>query len=266
MFRCEGATCLATLHQAPGAVGILIVSGGQDPRAGAHRWQAVLADRLAATGHPVLRFDRRGTGDSDGPRTSFRESAPDLAKAAALLRTEAPNVRRLIGIGNCDGATALALWGRAAGLDGIILLNPWLVPEQDDLPPPAAIRSHYAKTLVDPTAWRRLLTGKMNLGKAVRGLTRATRSTGSPLADEVARSLADAAPPAHIVLAAGDMTAWTCSALLGTRGFAQVRARTRIHSIDTASHSFSAEGDADRLFATVRSAIGSLAQAAVATS
>src|SRR3546814_3198101 len=47
-FACEGAALAATLDEAPGTTGLLIVSGGNEIRSGAHRGMAMLAQRIAA--------------------------------------------------------------------------------------------------------------------------------------------------------------------------------------------------------------------------
>src|SRR3546814_2513341 len=46
-FPCEGETLVGTLDAAPGKTGLLIVSGGNEIRVGAHRGMALLAERLA---------------------------------------------------------------------------------------------------------------------------------------------------------------------------------------------------------------------------
>ena len=61
-FPCEGAWLFGSLDEAPGAVGLLLVSGGREIRSGAFAGQARLAAEVAAAGFPVLRFDRRGVG------------------------------------------------------------------------------------------------------------------------------------------------------------------------------------------------------------
>ncbi|MEG3172589.1 hydrolase 1, exosortase A system-associated [Sphingomonas sp. ZB1N12] len=135
-FACEGETLAATLDEAPGTTGLLIVSGGNEIRSGAHRGIAMLAQRLAATGTPVFRYDRRGVGDSTGDNGGFLSAEPDLIAAVAAFRKAAPHVARLIGFGNCDAASTLALFGRSAGFDEVILANPWVIEPLNDLPPP----------------------------------------------------------------------------------------------------------------------------------
>eukprot|EP01037_Dinobryon_pediforme_P041965 gene41965-52022_t len=157
--RCEGGdTLVGTLDEAPGRTGLLIVSGGNEIRIGAHRGMALLAQRLAARGIPVLRCDRRGIGDSTGTNGGFLTSGPDIGCAAATFSAEA-GIEQLVGFGNCDAATALALFGATAGIDRLILANPWVIEERDDLPPAAAIRARYTEKLKDPREWLRLVRG-----------------------------------------------------------------------------------------------------------
>src|SRR3546814_1492741 len=65
----------------------------------------MLSQRIAAAGHPVFRFDRRGIGDSDGSNSGFETSGPDIAAAIAAFRAAAPHVARIAAFGNCDAAS-----------------------------------------------------------------------------------------------------------------------------------------------------------------
>src|SRR3546814_4572846 len=75
--------------------GLLIVSGGNELRSGAHRGMAKLAARLARDGFPVFRFDRRGVGDSEGENGGFLSSGPDIAEAVAAFLRASPGLRRI---------------------------------------------------------------------------------------------------------------------------------------------------------------------------
>lgn len=242
-FPCEGETLVGSLDEAGASTGVLIVSGGNEIRASAHRGMAMLAQRVAAARVPVFRFDRRGVGDSSGENEGFRSSGPDIAAAAAAFRAEA-GVTRVIGFGNCDAASALALFGSAAGIDAVILANPWLVEPTDDLPPPAAIRARYAQRLHDPAALRRLATGQVSLGKLARGLRRI--AAPAALCSPVVSAIAGWGVDATVVLASGDATAIAYSA-------APSPAPTTIR-LDTASHSFADTPDllADTVLNIVR--------------
>lgn len=250
-FDCTGEALLGTLDRAEGATGLLIVSGGNEVRMGAHRGMASLAARLATRGVPVFRFDRRGIGDSSGENGGYASSGPDIAAAAAAFRRHAPDLHHLIGFGNCDAATALVLFGRDAGIDRLILSNPWVIESSDDLPPAAAIRARYAERLRDPREWRRLLTGGVNIHKLVIGLRKITsRSDESPslLADRFFAALpADAA----VILAERDATAQAFAAEARRR-----RWPGEIHRVDTPSHSYARIGDADALYRAIVAALG----------
>lgn len=248
-FACRGETLAASLDEAAGGCALLIVSGGNEVRWGAHRGMARLAARLAADGVPVLRFDRRGVGDSTGSNGGYASSAADIAAAAATLRREQPHVTRLVGFGNCDAASALALFGHDAGIDALVLANPWAV-DAGDLPPTAAIRHRYAERLRDPAAWRRLVSGRIDLGKLFKGLRRLSRPEPQQLADRVAAAIAGWGDDARIVLAQGDATAIAFAAAAAARDLP-----TRIEHVATASHSFAHATDAEALEAAIREAV-----------
>lgn len=59
-------------------IGVVVVVGGAQYRVGSHRQFVRLARRLAAAGHPVLRFDLPGMGDSPGEPVPFENTAPTL--------------------------------------------------------------------------------------------------------------------------------------------------------------------------------------------
>lgn len=212
-FDCEGNTLAATLDTGDATTGLLIVSGGNELRAGPWNSQAQLAERIAGAGFPVLRFDRRGAGDSEGPNGGYRSSAPDLAAALAAFRAHVPTLRRVVGYGNCDAASALMLAG-GAGLDALVLANPWCFDEADDEPeseatpmPPAALRAHYLRRLTDPRALWRLLTGKVQLGGLASSLAEASRpSTQSALAAEMDGAVANFSGPLVLLVAERDRT------------------------------------------------------------
>jgi exosortase A-associated hydrolase 1 len=209
-FACEGEVLAGTLDEAGGPAGLLVVSGGNETRAGAFSGMAELAARLAAAGHPVLRFDRRGTGDSTGENAGFRGSGPDIAAAIAAFRAEVPGLRRIVGLGNCDAASALMLAG-GAGCDALVLANPWTFDaEAAEQHSGAELRRRYAEKLRNPRELARLLAGKVSLAKLAGGLRRALvpgSAGGSVLASEMAGALARYQGEARILLAERDRTA-----------------------------------------------------------
>jgi exosortase A-associated hydrolase 1 len=256
-FPCAGDMLVGTLDEAPGTTGLLIVSGGNEIRAGAHRGMASIAARLAAAGTPVFRFDRRGVGDSSGENAGYAESAPDIAAAAATFCAEA-GITRLVGFGNCDAATALALFHQASGIDALILANPWVGGQADDLPPASAIRSRYAQRLRDPREWLRVVRGGVNIANVVRGLrkiSRATTEQSGDLAAQLFARLAVDPSPITILLASRDNTAIAFRASWNAADAPGLHDHVRLETRNTASHSFASAADKEWLFDRVSAAL-----------
>lgn len=229
--------------------GLLIVSGGNEIRIGAHRGMARLAQTIAARGYPVFRFDRRGVGDSEGENAGFGGSAEDIKAAVAAFRNASPELTQIVAFGNCDAATALVLHG--IEFDALVLANPWIVDSVDALPPPAAIKARYARRLRDPDAWRALVTGKLNILGAIKGLRRLAdaKSKDDNLTRIVAARLATSQVPTTIIVADGDNTGIVFADAWASPAFKIARGRNNIElvSIPSSSHSFANDGDFDAL-------------------
>lgn len=257
-FECDGAVLAATLDNAPGCSGLLIVSGGNEIRIGAHRGMAILANEISAIGHPVFRFDRRGVGDSSGQNRGFASSKPDIATAVSAFKTACPQLTRIVAFGNCDAASALVLH-QLDGLDTLILANPWVIERSDELPAPAAIRARYTERIRDPKAWVGLFTGRTSLTKLASGLLRITTPRlASGLASSIAQGIAAFPGPVKILLATRDGTAIAFASEWEKQGFAAARAKPDLSVVrlDSASHSFATAEDK----ATLRAALlGALA-------
>jgi exosortase A-associated hydrolase 1 len=255
-FDCEGSALGGSLDSAAGETGLLLVTGGTQTRVGSHRMYERLAAALAEAGWPCFRYDRRGVGDSEGEDPDFRDSGPDLAAAAAAFRREQPQLRRLVGFGLCDGASTLALHGKAAGLEGYILVNPWFVEAEAGEPAAAAIKSRYKEQLLSVGGWKRLLSGSISYRKVLKGLGKIVASRPSNLAGEIAAALGKARVPAQLILASGDGTAIAAQAEWSSAPFRKLRqANPAPIRIDSDSHTFSRPGDEAALFRAVREAL-----------
>ena len=232
LFDCLGSACLGTIDRAPRTTGLLIVSGGNEIRAGAWNGQALLAAKVAAEGYPVFRYDRRGVGDSAGENAGFRGALPDIAAAIAAFRHACPDLRHIVALGNCDAAAALMLAG-GAGCAGLVLSNPWTIEDENDAtPPPEAVRAHYASRLRDPAALLRLLRGRVSLRTLIASLCGAfRRAAPSSLAGELQSGLARFTGPVRILLADRDRTAQVFRARWA-------QADPRLRHCPGASHSF----------------------------
>jgi len=251
-FTCGEDMLAATIDDAPARTGLLIVTGGSEVRTGAHRGLEQLALAVSRAGYPAFRFDRRGVGDSEGEDPGFAGSAPDIAAAVGAFRALRPDLHRIVGFGLCDGATALALHHRAAGIEALLLANPWVVEPQAGLPPPAAIRRRYVERLLSLDGWRRLLCGGIDYRATLRGVRSLAAQREAALADAMANALGKSDSPITLILASGDATAIAFADEWRKPAFARIRARrdVAVATLDTASHSF-AGGDEPEQLATL---------------
>ncbi|WP_221791894.1 hydrolase 1, exosortase A system-associated [Aquisediminimonas sediminicola] len=255
-FTCEDASLAATLDQADNAdTALLIVSGGTEIRSGAHQGMAQLASHLRRHQINVLRFDRRGVGDSGGVDPGFENVAPDIAAAIAALRHACPQVRHIYAYGNCDAAAALVLHHHNLGLSGLLLSNPWTIDEAagQPLPPSSAIRARYINQLTHLTGWKKLITGSVDYRKLLIGIRKIFTSSPPLVPDalgaRLGQCLAQSDLPVHILLARYDNTAIAFADAWTGPHFTAARRRANIHidQYNTASHSFAGEADAAAL-------------------
>lgn len=224
-FACGGGELLGILHRPEAAAkrGVLVVVGGPQYRIGSHRQFLLLARALAGAGFPVLRFDHRGIGDSDGPYLGFEALDDDIAAAVDAFQARCPGLEEVVLWGLCDAASAILFYAqRDPRVAGIVLLNPWVRTEQSEAR--TYLRHYYRQRLADPDLWRRLLTGRLDLRAvfsslagllrrsfAGGGATPAARETAPrddrPLPERMADGLARFAGPALLIMSGQDLTA-----------------------------------------------------------
>ncbi len=237
---------------------LLIVSGGNEIRSGAHNGQAQLAQIMSNHGLYVLRYDRRGIGDSGGENSGFENSKDDIKSAVHFLRERLGENVEIIGFGNCDAASALFINHQFLNLQKLILTNPWTIdtPDQtqtDDLqstPSAAAIRARYWAKIKNPRSLIDLFTGKIDLRKLLKGVLKASQSEdNSDLANDIAKTAAAITTPTHILIAEKDTTAMAFMAAYKSQSFETMRHNDMItiHKIDSASHSFADQKSSDWL-------------------
>lgn len=145
-------------------VGVLVIVGGPQYRAGSHRQFTLLARALASRGHACLRFDVRGMGDAPGEPRDFEQLDQDIAAALDAWHKRPGAPRQVVLWGLCDGASAALLYlqGRAdARIAGLCLLNPWVRTEQGLVQ--TQLRHYYWERLRQPAFWKKLLSGRVGL-------------------------------------------------------------------------------------------------------
>lgn len=194
--------------------GVVIVVGGAQYRVGSHRQFILLARHLAAHGHPVLRFDFPGMGDSPGEWVGFEDTAPHIEAAIDAFQRECPDVRRVVLWGLCDGASASLLYLHATQdprVAGLALLNPWVRSEAGLAR--AQVKHYYRQRLLEAAFWRKLFAGGVGW-QALRSLAaklRTMRSRPAPVAasfqERMARAWRAFPGPILLLLSERDLTA-----------------------------------------------------------
>ncbi len=169
-MQCKGEVLLGVRSQPDRAskLGVIVVVGGPQYRVGSHRQFVILARCLASAGHPVLRFDYRGMGDSGGAVQSFEAVEDDIATAIDALQAACPEVDRVVLWGLCDGASASVLYCGATHdvrVAGLCLLNPWV--RSDATLARTHLKHYYTSRLLEAAFWRKLLLGKIGWKRAI---------------------------------------------------------------------------------------------------
>lgn len=172
---CDGESLLGILSRPKAEaltsdLGILIIVGGPQYRAGSHRQFVLLARRLAAAGHACLRIDVRGMGDSSGASRSFEHTERDIACAIDALQRANPVLRGVVLWGLCDAASAALLYldrHQDHRVSGLVLANPWVRTDQGLAK--THLKHYYRERLADLEFWRKLLRGQV-AGKALLDL------------------------------------------------------------------------------------------------
>lgn len=168
--RLQGIVTLPEATQKNGGhaalLGMVIVVGGPQYRAGSHRQFVHLARLAAAAGLPTLRFDCRGMGDSEGEPRTFEEMDDDIASAIQALMNAAPDVQGVVLCALCDGASATLQYLRRRGPDarvqGLLLMNPWVRTDVGQAE--TRVRHYYRDRLLSAEFWRKLLSGQVARG------------------------------------------------------------------------------------------------------
>jgi exosortase A-associated hydrolase 1 len=171
LFDCAGERLVGVLAapDKPAAVGLLVIVGGPQYRAGSHRQFVLLARTLAAEGYPTFRFDYRGMGDSTGEMRSFEAIDEDIARAIDAFVGAQPKVRSTVLWGLCDAASAAMMYAASdPRVVGLVLLNPWARGESTHAK--AQLRHYYVKRLLSGSFWRKLIAGEVRVRESVGDL------------------------------------------------------------------------------------------------
>lgn len=136
-FNCQGSAMVGVIDvpERPLARGLLMLAGAAQYRIGHHRHFALLARMLAGRGIPVMRFDHRGMGDSEGDSIGASPGAQgqddDIRSAMKEFFIQMPEMKEIVIWGLGDAAATAALYAQSEPRDprdprvsGVIILNP----------------------------------------------------------------------------------------------------------------------------------------------
>lgn len=163
-FSCGINWLYGMLHlpEKPEGRGVLIVVGGPQYRVGSHRQFVLLARALADAAIPVMRFDYRGMGDSDGDSRTFEHVNADIRAAIDQFFTQSPDLREVVLWGLCDAASAGLFYAHTdPRVTGLVLVNPWVRMETSAAK--AYLKHYYLLRLFDPGLWRKITRGEFNI-------------------------------------------------------------------------------------------------------
>ncbi|MBU2704419.1 hydrolase 1, exosortase A system-associated [Zooshikella marina] len=168
IFPCHQQRLMGIIHKPTDesvSRGVLIIVGGPQTRVGSHRQFVLLARYLAAAGIPVMRFDYRGLGDSEGARPGFEFINDDIQAAIDVFYQQVPHLKDVVLWGLCDAASAALLYGfQDKRIAGLVLLNPWVRSEAGLAK--VYVKNYYLARLVNPDLWRKVFSGQFGFTKA----------------------------------------------------------------------------------------------------
>jgi exosortase A-associated hydrolase 1 len=255
VFECGGEKLVGILHRGASldvGLGVLIVVGGPQYRVGSHRQFVQMARGLAAAGHPVMRFDYRGMGDSNGQPRTFESVEDDVR--AAVQAFEAAMGQRLAGItlfGLCDAASAILMYGaRTSHVCAVAVANPWVRSSAGEAR--SYVRHYYGHRLLQRAFWGKFFKGEVHVFRSVLDFIAALLRSGSNAAplqgfvQSMLVGLQDFTGPVLVLSSGRDLTAREFEDLCSTddawRG-AMARPNVTVARLDEADHTFSSGKD-----------------------
>lgn len=260
-FDCEGERLVGILADpegAPADVGVIIIVGGPQYRAGSHRQFTLLARHLASNGVATLRFDYRSMGDSTGDTRDFLGVDADIGVAIDALLAARPALKRVVLWGLCDAASAALMYldsKQDPRVAGLAMANPWA--RSAATLAQTHVKHYYWKRLRQREFWLKLLRGGVGLKalntlgsnlKLARGAGKANDSRS--FQDRMASGLRKFKGPVLLVLSGDDYTAKEFEEHARSSAAWQpllTRPTLQRHDMPGADHTFSSLSEQDDL-------------------
>ncbi len=175
---CHDDHLSAVLHPAknPGRRGaVIVVAGGPQYRAGAHRQFVSMARKLAENTCSVLRFDLRGMGDSSGTYLGFEQSEPDIRAAIDAFIVQQPQLQDIVLIGECESASGILFYAwRDPRVKGVVLVNPWVRTEEGRAQ--VIVNHYYLDRLRSPEFWALVRHRQFDVRASVKSMVSVLRA------------------------------------------------------------------------------------------
>ena len=242
--------------------GVLIIVGGPQYRVGSHRQFVLLARQLSSLGIPVLRFDYRGMGDSEGIFSNFANINQDIATAVESFFQHCVNLQEVVLWGLCDAASAALLYAWSdPRVKGLVLLNPWV--RTDTTLARTYLKNYYFTRLSSRDLWRKVGRGQFDvlnsltsfiklLKQALRVKPKKSENQSVNLVDDRSIALPDRMADGFvrfhgsvlIILSGEDLTAAEYKEVAnGSTQWQQLLRRTNVKTLELqgANHTFSQE-------------------------
>tara|TARA_B100001540_G_scaffold315892_1_gene344290 strand:- start:2434 stop:3312 length:879 start_codon:yes stop_codon:yes gene_type:complete len=242
----------ASTHPENATIGVIIVVGGPQYRIGAHRQYVHMARFLASHGIPVFRFDYQGIGDSEGQYPGFEHVSADIYAAIDKFQQQLPTLHNIALWGLCEGASALLLGGAEhPAVSHIVLANSWVRTEESHAK--AMVKHYYFAKFKDPAFWRKLLSLKIDIPKALASASNSLLgmfkspnpdNSGSPFPQRMLQGLKDFKGHVLLLHSGNDLTAREFEDLITSDSdWKDVLSHTKLKRafINDSDHTFSSE-------------------------
>ncbi|MFL6675167.1 MAG: hydrolase 1, exosortase A system-associated [Massilia sp.] len=245
-FNCNGSSLVGIVDvpERPLQRGLLLLADGPQYRVGGHRQFTLLSRALAVRGIPVMRFDRRGMGDSEGEPRAFDAIADDVGAALREFFVHMPDMKEVVILGLGDAAAAAALYApHDSRVSGLVLLNPQMRRLGGDVQ--RSLGHHYLARLGEVAFWKKVASGQVDFAALRRDVRSARRERRGALPRRLAGSLAGFSGQVLVVLGGADPATHDTARLL-----ARHHVRCRQVSIPQADYAFASREWRDQVATT----------------